>query len=206
MLKGMSRNTGCAAVLFLLGVSPGHAHHAMDYALPATALGGFLSGLGHPVIGLDHFLFIAGAGVLAARWQRGYWLPLVFVAASLLAAAFRAGGAVWEMGEIWVAASLVVLGAVMLITRHIGHGWIAVLFAVSGAVHGYALGQSIVGAEPTPLVAYFAGLTLIQCATAIAAWIAASWFSARRPRLPLRQVAGAAVGAAGLVFVGLAVL
>jgi urease accessory protein len=206
MLKGMARYSNSAAVLFLLGVAPGYAHHAMDYALPATALDGLLSGLGHPVIGLDHFLFIAGAGVLAARWQRGYWLPLVFVAASLLAAAFRAGGAAWEMGEVWVAASLVVLGAVMLIARHIGHGWIAILFAVSGAIHGYALGQAIVGAEATPLLAYLAGLTLIQCAVAIAAWIAASWFSARRPRLPLRQAAGAAVGAAGLVFIGLAAL
>ncbi len=206
MLKGMARYTCAAAVLFLLGVAPGHAHHVMDYALPATALDGFLSGLGHPVIGLDHFLFIAGAGVLAARWQRGYWLPLVFVAASVLAAAFRAGGAAWDIGEVWVAASLVVLGAIMLIARHIGLGWMAVLFAVSGAVHGYALGQSIVGAEATPLLAYFAGLTLIQCAAAIAAWVAASWLSARHPHLPLRQVAGIAVGAAGLVFIGLAAL
>lgn len=206
MLKGMTRYINCVAVAFLLGASPGHAHHAMDYALPATGLDGFLSGLGHPVIGLDHFLFIAGAGVLAARWQRGYWLPLVFVAASILAAASRAGGASWEMAEVWVAASLVALGAAMLIARRSGRGWIAVLFAVSGAIHGYALGQSIVGAEATPLLAYFAGLTLIQCTVATAAWVAASWISARRPRLPLQQVTGAAVGAAGLIFVGLAAL
>jgi urease accessory protein len=204
MPKGMARYLICAPVAFLIGASPGHAHHVMDYALPATWLDGFLSGLGHPVIGLDHFLFIAGAGVLAARWPRGYRLPLVFVAASILAAAFRAGGASWEMGEVWVAASLVALGAAMLFARNFRQDWIALLFAVSGAIHGYALGQSIVGAEPTPLLAYFAGLAVIQCAVALAAWAAASWFSARRPRLPLRQLTGAAVGAAGLIFVGLA--
>src|SRR3990172_1570591 len=55
----------------------------MDYAMPATALEGLLSGLGHPVIGVDHLLFIAGAGVLAARFKRGYLLPLAFVAAYL---------------------------------------------------------------------------------------------------------------------------
>ena len=206
MSKGMARHISCGAVAFLLTAAPAHAHHAMDYALPATALDGFLSGLGHPVIGLDHFLFIAGAGVLAARWTRGYLLPLLFVAASMLAAGARAGSVAWELGEIWVAASLVVLGAAMLLARHIGPGWIAVLFAVSGAIHGYALGQSIVGAEPTPLLAYFAGLIVIQSAVAIAAWAAASWLSARRPRLPLRQVAGAVVGAAGLIFAGLAAL
>lgn len=206
MLKGMAHRTRCAALIFLLGASQGHAHHVMEYALPATWLDGFLSGLGHPVIGVDHFLFIAGAGILAAQWRRGYLLPLVFVAASLLAAAVRAGGAAWEMGEVWVAASLVVLGVVMLIARHIGLGWIALLFAASGAIHGYALGQSIVGAEATPLLAYFAGLMLVQCAVAIGACAGASWLSERRPRLPLRQVAGTAVGAAGLIFVGLAAL
>ena len=41
---------------------------------------------------------------------------------------------------------------------------------------------------------------------ATAAWVAASWISARRPRLPLQQVTGAAVGAAGLFFLGLAAL
>jgi urease accessory protein len=206
MPKGMARHIISGPVAFLIGTSPGYAHHVMDYALPATWLDGFLSGLGHPVIGLDHFLFIAGAGILAAQWRRGYLLPVIFVAASLLAAAARAGGAAWELGEVWVAASLVVLGAVMLITRHIGQGWIAALFAVSGAIHGYALGQSIVGAEATPLLAYFAGLLLIQCAVAIAAWICASWIASRRPRLPLRQAAGTAVGAAGLIFVALAAL
>ncbi|HJQ62151.1 MAG TPA: HupE/UreJ family protein, partial [Burkholderiales bacterium] len=73
--------------------APAHAHHAMDYRLPATLLEGLLSGLGHPVIGIDHLFFIIAAGVLAARLERGYVLTLLFVMASVLAAAARAAGA-----------------------------------------------------------------------------------------------------------------
>ncbi|HEY8555294.1 MAG TPA: HupE/UreJ family protein, partial [Burkholderiales bacterium] len=48
------------AVFLPLGA---HAHHAMGGALPATAFEGFVSGLAHPVIGLDHFLFVVALGV-----------------------------------------------------------------------------------------------------------------------------------------------
>jgi urease accessory protein len=193
-----------AAALFAATASLALAHHAMDYATPATALEGFLSGLGHPIIGVDHLLFILGAGVLAARWQRGWILPLLFVMASLSAAGLRAGGASFEIGEIWIALTLVVLGAILLAARNPGWVEAAALFIVSGALHGYALAAAIVGAETTPLSAYFAGLAVIQSATALAAWWIASWFALRRPRVPLQRLAGAAVGIAGLAFAGLA--
>ena len=35
--------------------------------------------------------------------------------------------------------------------------------------HGYAYGEAIVGAQPTPLVAYLVGFTLVQGLIAIAA-------------------------------------
>lgn len=197
----------CRAVLLLgFSISLAHAHHPMDYALPATALDGFLSGLGHPVIGLDHLLFIAGAGVLAAPLHRGLLLPLAFIVMSMMAAGARAAGADWAMAEIWVALSLIALGALMLAARDPKRSWVAALFAVSGALHGYALAESIVGAEPTPLFAYFIGLTIIQCAIALSAWAAATWIAAHRPQLPLRPVVGTVIGAAGLVFAGMAAL
>jgi len=195
-----------AALLLGASISLAHAHHVMDYALPVTALDGFLSGLGHPVIGVDHLLFIAGAGVLAAPLRRGFLLPLVFVVASMIAAAARAGGGDWGMAEIWIALSLIALGALMLVARDPKRSWIAALFFVSGALHGYALAQSIIGAERTPLLAYFIGLTVVQCAIALSAWAAARWLAAHRPQLPLQQIVGAAIGAAGLLFVGMPVL
>ena len=187
-----------AALPFAATASPALAHHAMDYAQPATALEGLLSGLGHPVIGVDHLLFVLGAGVLASRLKRGYLLPLGFVAASVVVAGMRYLGVNVELSELWIAGSLVVLGAILLTTRVHSGGAIAVLFLVAGALHGYALAEAIVGAERTPLVAYLAGLAVIQSAIALAAWWIAGWLAVRRPHVPLQRLAGAAIGAAGL--------
>lgn len=190
------------ALIALIAVSPAHAHHAMDYRLPGTPLEGLVSGLGHPVIGIDHLLFIVGAGVLAAQLDRGALFALLFVACSMLAAAARAGGAPWEMSEIWIAGSLVALGAVAFAMRRPARALVAMLYAAAGGVHGYALAAAIVGAEPTPLYAYFAGLIIVQCAISLGAWTAARWLLARHPGFPLRRTMGATVGMAGLFFVG----
>ena len=36
------------------------------------------------------------------------------------------------------------------------------LFVIAGFFHGYVYGESIYGAEPTPLAAYLAGLVAVQ--------------------------------------------
>jgi urease accessory protein len=206
----MARQVICmlchAAALFAATTSLALGHHAMDYAMPATLLQGLLSGLGHPIIGGDHLLFILGAGVLAARWKRGWILPMVFVIASLAAAGGRVAGASFDVAEIWIAVTLVVLGAILLAARNPGWVEAAALFIVSGALHGYALAEAIVGAETTPLSAYFAGLAAIQSAIALAAWWIAGWLALHRPSVPLQRLTGTAVGIAGLLFAGLAAL
>jgi len=204
MLRQMINVMLRAAVPFAAAASPALAHHAMDYAQPATVLEGLLSGLGHPVIGVDHLLFILGAGVLASRIQRGYLLPLLFVAASVAVAGMRYLGVNVELGEIWIAGTLVVLGVILLATRALSGSAIGVLFLVAGALHGYALAEAIFGAERTPVVAYLIGLAVIQSAVALGAWWIAGWLAVHRPRVPLQRLAGVAIGAAGLAFSALA--
>jgi urease accessory protein len=193
-----------AALLLLAGLAPAYAHHVMDNALPMTVIQGFLSGLGHPVIGIDHFIFIAGAGVFAAQFERGWYLPLIFVVASVFAAGVRYLGTDLGMGELPVAASLVLLGTMMLAAQMPRDGVVGLMFLVAGTLHGHALAEAVVGAERAPLVAYLVGLTLIQCAIALGAWRAAIWIAARYPRMPLRQLAGAVTSIAGLIFSGMA--
>lgn len=180
------------------------AHHAMDYALPATATDGLLSGLGHPVIGTDHLLFIIGASILAARFERGWVLPVVFVIASTGVVALRHAGADAALGELPVGASLIALGIILLAAWRPGQAIVAALFLAGGVIHGHALGEAIVGAEQAPLLAYLAGLTIIQCAISFGSRSAAVWAATRRPQPPLEKWAGAIVGAAGLVFAGMA--
>jgi len=61
-----------------------------------------------------------------------------------------------------------------------------------GPIHGYALGESIYGAERTPLAAYLIGLAVIQSFVALAAMTVA-----RRDEVRLRLV-GASVAGIGL--------
>ena len=99
--------------------------------------------------------------------------------------------------EILVAASVIALGALMLRRNVLPASAALALFALVGMIHGYALGESIYGAEPTPLIAYLVGLALIQGAIALAAMSAAR-FLAKQSMLRL-------VGA-GIAGIGLAVL
>ena len=62
------------------------------------------------------------------------------------------------------------------------------MFALSGIAHGYAYGEAIVGAEPTPLVAYLVGFTLVQLAIVSAGYAIAR--HAERRELGLRARRG----------------
>ena len=55
------------ALAAALAAEPALAHHVMGGAMPATFGQGLLSGLGHPIIGLDHLAALVGAGLVAAR-------------------------------------------------------------------------------------------------------------------------------------------
>lgn len=56
----------CAGPLLLASTCAALAHHAMGGQLPQTFGQGLLSGIGHPVIGVDHFAFVVAVGIVAA--------------------------------------------------------------------------------------------------------------------------------------------
>src|SRR5213592_3053559 len=68
------------------------AHHFMGGGLPETFAQGLLSGLGHPVIGLDHAAFIAAAGFFLASVEGGMWGVLALIVGTLLGAALHLAG------------------------------------------------------------------------------------------------------------------
>jgi urease accessory protein len=158
-----------------LAAGPALAHHPMGGALPLTFAQGLLSGLGHPVIGPDHLAAVVAAGLLAAAAGATPLLPLAFVLASVGGVGLHLAMLDLPLAETLVALSVVALGLALL-ARRLPRGAGAVLaaaFAAAGVVHGYAYGESIVGAEPTPLYAYLLGLVLVQGAVAPAAFLTA---------------------------------
>ena len=148
---------------------PALAHHVMGGGMPVTFADGLLSGLGHPVIGLDHFAAVVAVGCLAAAHRKGVGLVIGFVVAMMLGVAIHLQGASVPGAEVLVAISVVVLGSVLLTHRQMNAAAALALFAAVGLLHGYVMGESIYGAEQTPLSAYLIGLAVIQSAIALAA-------------------------------------
>src|SRR5258708_13463062 len=78
-------NPFCVLVAGVAMLAPAEAlaHHVMGGKVPVTFLQGFLSGLGHPVIGLDHFAPVVGAGIFAALIGRAVRPVFAFSAAMI---------------------------------------------------------------------------------------------------------------------------
>lgn len=182
----------------VLSAGPAFAHHPMGGTLPATLADGFLSGLGHPVIGLDHFAAVVAVGCLAAAHRAGVALTLGFVVAMMAGVGLHVQGATVPGAELLVAGSVIALGALMLHERQMPLVLALALFAVAGFVHGYALGESIVGAERTPLFAYLAGLAVIQTAIALAAMNVARLLTRRGSGGLRLRLLGAGIAGIGL--------
>jgi len=157
---------GAASLLLLSLASPASAHHpfGMSAGSDLNAWQGLMSGIGHPLLGPDHLLFLLAIGFIGLRRPLAWVLPLL--AAGLLGAVctqlLPLPVALAPMAEGLVSLSLAVEGLIALGTLPVG-----LLLPVMG-LHGYLLGGTMVGAEPTPLLAYFLGLFLGQGALLLA--------------------------------------
>jgi urease accessory protein len=170
------------------------AHHVMGGRMPSTFTEGLLSGLGHPVIGADHLAFLVGLGIAVGIGGLSLLSPLLFLVAMACGVAAHAAAINIPGAELIVALSVLAAGAILATGRLIHASWWAALFIVAGFFHGYAYGESIYGAESTPLVAYLAGLVAIQAVLTVGVALVTRtlWRSKLGPRL-----AGAAIGGVG---------
>jgi len=188
-------------LVILLAADPALAHHVMGGETPVTFSQGLLSGLGHPVIGLDHLAAVIAVGCLAATQPKGALLAAGYVVATVTGAAAHVGEATVPNAEIFVALSVVVLGLIVFRKTPLRRDLAFALFAACGLINGYALGESIAGAERTPILAYFIGLALIQIAIALAIMFGVRMLTSRAPLqlLAMRVIGAFAVGAGAAI-------
>ena len=143
------------AIFAWLFAIPAQAHHPWDGQPETFSLfQGLLSGLVHPILGLDHLLFLLSIGLVAGS-REFRWVPFL-LCFGLLGSAFAQVApplifAEGVMGLSLIASACVALGRIRPV-------WMIPLIAS----HGYVLGQAMVGAEPTPLAAYFLGLLVSE--------------------------------------------
>lgn len=206
-LKMYSRGLTATLALTMLWVSPGNAHHAMGGEMPGTLLQGILSGFAHPLIGLDHFAFLLVVGLLSftLRSLASYIVPLAFVGATLAGTAIHLAGFGLPWAEVIIAASVVIGGVLSLLTRQIRAISVIMISAVFGIFHGYAYGESIVGAEDTALLAYLVGFSAIQY-TVVTGFVLGLRFLERRStglHSATSKLTGSLATLTGLVFLTL---
>ena len=181
-----------------------HAHHGMDNAIPATALEGLISGLAHPVIGLDHLLFVLAVGAACHYFGRKAGTLVAFTTAAVAGTLLHLQQATLGYPDAIVAASLVVLGVLFFRGRaFLRSAGALALFAAAGIAHGYAYGEAIVGAEATPLYAYLIGFTLVQFGIAVVGFAIAGFASKTRPHARTEHAWGGALAVAGVAFLAL---
>jgi urease accessory protein len=166
--------TTLAAVSFAaLQLTPtASAHHVMGGELPATAWQGLLSGLGHPIIGWDHLGFVLGVGAIAYLVGSRILLPLLFVAGTVVGCLMHLGGYDLPGPELAIALTVASAAGIVATSTRAPAGLLAAMLVTAGLFHGYAYGESIVGAEPSPFAAYIVGFAAIQSCIAVGTAVA----------------------------------
>ena len=192
-------NQVSAAALAILAVTsgPALAHHVMDGTTPATIMQGFLSGLGHPVIGIDHFAAVVAIGCLSATHRSGPALVIGFTIAMMLGVAMRFQGVGVPASELLITFTVIGLGVILVRQGTLPTPVAFILFALVGLIHGSVFGESISGAERSPFAAYLTGLAVIQLVVALAAGMVAR-AAIRRSDLIMMRLIGASVAGIGL--------
>src|SRR5262249_54705679 len=129
--------------------------------MPTTLLEGLLSGITHPAVGLDHLTFMLVIGLVAGLANASLLIIACFVV-------IHAANFDFACSEQLVAISVILAGLLLLM----GYGskrsiWLP-FAAIAGLVHGYAFGETVLGANLDVTAAYMAGILAIVVAITVA--------------------------------------
>jgi urease accessory protein len=188
-----------AAALLPLAAS---AHTGVDGGLHHGLVAGFM----HPLTGADHLAAMVAVGVwsaLSARraWPDLLWAPLAFAAMLLAGALVGLAGLQLPAVEPMIAASLLVLGLLVVTRVHLPAGVAMAVVGLFAVFHGVAHGHELAGEHD-------AALTLVGMVGATvllhAAGIALGW-ALRHANAWLPRIAGAAVVGLGATLLAQAI-
>lgn len=106
---------------------------------------GFVSGLLHPILGLDHLLAMVSVGILSAQLGgRAIWLvPAAFVICMIVGGILGILGIDWPMVELGITLSVILLGLAMAAHGHLPVAAGLVFTGLFGIFHGHAHGTEM---------------------------------------------------------------
>ncbi|WP_022962446.1 HupE/UreJ family protein [Halopseudomonas pelagia] len=177
---------GVFAIPGLAHAHPGHEN-----------VSGLMSGLGHPLFGLDHLLAMLAVGLWGAQLggKARWMLPLLFVGVMLVGGALAMLGLSVPGVEPGIVASVVVLGLFLLWARQVPLAISAALVSIFALFHGVAHGAEM------PLQAsamtYALGFAVATAGLHMVGLLAGAWLQQRSWPV-VSRVMGAVIGAVGI--------
>lgn len=155
-----------SGLLAMVMTGSAHAHHPMGGQLPSSALEGLASGFAHPIIGLDHLLFVASIGLLAVLSGASLFRLMVAFTISSLSGLLLHVNAIGLPGAELIVAVSVMLAGLIIIKQFSGQMAAGILVTGAGLFHGFAYGEAIYGSPAGAMTAYFIGIGFVQCGIA----------------------------------------
>lgn len=136
----MIRRLGLGLAMAILATAPAWAHTE-----GAGVSGGFLSGLAHPISGMDHIVAMVAVGLWGAfLGQPAIWsLPIVFPVVMAFGGVLGILGVPIPAIEVGIAVSAIVLGLCVAFAFRPPLSIAAVIVGVFAVFHGYAHGTEL---------------------------------------------------------------
>lgn len=164
-------------------------------------LGGFLSGIVHPVLGYDHLLAMLSVGIISAQiGGRAIWtVPATFVSVMAVGGVLGLINIGLNVTELGIAVSLVILGLVIAAERKIPTVVVMIGVGFFAIFHGYAHGSEMPDTAEPVLYAlgFLVGTALIHIAGVVIGDISRHYESGK---IALR-VGGVLISLVGLLFI-----
>ena len=196
MLQNKFLKSFLMALLFAAIPGVAYAHDGTN-----LGLGGFLSGIVHPVLGYDHLLAMLSVGIISAQiGGRAIWtVPATFVSVMAVGGVLGLINIGLNVTELGIAVSLVILGLVIAAERKIPTLIVMIGVGFFAIFHGYAHGAEMPDtAEPfLYALGFLVGTALIHIAGVVIGDISRHY---ERGKVALR-VGGALIAVVGLLFI-----
>ena len=118
---------------------------AQAHVIGGGTADGFLSGLAHPVLGLDHFLAMVSVGLLSAQiGGKAIWtVPTTFVLVMLVGGILGMAGAPFVAVELGIAFSVFTLGVALAADKNVPVVSSMIFVGIFAIFHGYAHGAEM---------------------------------------------------------------
>ena len=196
MLQNKYLKSFLMALLFAAIPGVAYAHDGTN-----LGLGGFLSGIVHPVLGYDHLLAMLSVGIISAQiGGRAIWtVPSTFVTVMAIGGILGLMNIGLTVTELGIAVSLVILGLVIAAERRIPTLIVMIGVGFFAIFHGYAHGAEMPDtAEPfLYALGFLVGTALIHISGVVIGDISRHY---ERGKVILR-IGGGLISLVGLLFI-----